>query len=384
MELFTLKYMGSKSSMLRNGLGELLTEQIPLKGRFFDLFCGSGSVSGHVAQQFNIPVFAGDLQKYAVILAAAQVEQTLSFSPSTVWKNWQRKAVNFLSDHFQTLEAASRLSKLAGSSCEMRNTVSLARKFCNGLPNLFALSRAYGGYYYSPLQAMHLDALRFAVPRKHSTAALAALISAASSCAAAPGHTAQPFGTKDSALPHLASAWVKNLVMCAQREFERNATRAAKQKGIALQLDAALLTEKMMEGDMAFIDPPYSEVQYSRFYHVLEAIALGCVGEVSGSGRYVSILHRPQSKFCRSSQSTEAFEHLMRKVASTGADALVTFPAGDTSNGLSGSRVEEISHAFFRVKKRKIASTFSTLGGNSIQRSARQSTTELVLHLVRK
>jgi len=376
--------MGSKSAMLRNGLGELLSEQVPVKSRFFDLFCGSGSVAGHVAQQFDIPVIAGDLQKYAVVLAAAQVEQTVTFSSNSVWTSWQRKANVWLGDNLQSLEVACQMSDLSGSVCEMRRTVSLARDFCGGLSSAFSLSRAYGGYYYSPLQAMYLDALRFTLPRKHSVAALAALISASSTCAAAPGHTAQPFGTKDSALPHLATAWLKDLPLCTQKEFEKNSTKIAKRKGSALQNDAETLTEKMRDGDIAFIDPPYSEVQYSRFYHVLEAIALGCAGEVSGSGRYVSILQRPQSKFSRTTQSSNAFEELMRRVSASGADALVTFPAGNASNGLSGLRVEEISDKYFCVKKRKITSTFSTLGGNAISRSARQSTTELILHLVQK
>jgi adenine-specific DNA-methyltransferase len=379
-----VKYMGSKTAMLRNGLGELLNEQVPGKSRFFDLFCGSGSVAGHVAQQFAVPVFAGDLQKYAVVLAAAQVEQILIFCSRSVWSQWQQNAFSWLGKNIGILELALKLSKLEGSSCSMRNTVGRAREFCGELPAVFELSRAYGGYYYSPFQAMHLDALRFSLPKKNSTAALAALISAASTCAASPGHTAQPFGTKDSALPHLAAAWLKDLTASVQKEFEKNSSRIAKLKGTALQSDAIRLTEKMKEGDIAFIDPPYSEVQYSRFYHVLEAIALGTVGEVSGSGRYVPLLQRPQSKFCRSTQSISAFEELMQKVAASGADALVTFPAGRASNGLSGTRVEEISDEYFRVKKRKITSTFSTLGGNAILRSARQATTELVLHLVKK
>lgn len=384
MEFFTLKYMGSKSAMLRNGLGELLSEQVPIKKRFFDLFCGSGSVAGYVAQEFEIPVFAGDLQKYAVVLAAAQVEQTTAFSSTEAWSKWDACATNWLIDNLRNFNTVIELSKLSGFTSDMRPIVFYAREFCSELPKIFELSKAYGGYYYSPMQAVYLDALRSTLPSIYSTAALAALISASSTCAAAPGHTAQPFSTTDSALPHLALAWSKDLVLCTQKEFERNSTKSAKKKGKAIQKDALTLTKKMCEGDLAFIDPPYSEVQYSRFYHVLEAVALGFAGEVSGSGRYVSICQRPQSKFSRPSQSTEALDELMKEVSESGADALVTFPAGPASNGLSGSSVEEISDKYFHVKKRKIASTFSTLGGKAISRGGRQSTTELVLHLVQK
>ena len=52
------------------------------------------------------------------------------------------------------------------------------------------------------------------------------------------------------------------------------------------------------------------------------------------------------------------------------------------SNGLSGTLVEAISDQYFCVRTRKVASTFSTLGGNAVLRTARQNATELILHLV--
>ncbi len=376
-----VKYMGSKRSMLRNGLGELLTTLVPKVDNFFDLFCGSGAVAGYVAQKFSIPVCAGDLQQYAVVLAAAQVEQTESFDASLAVEKWLSASSNWLKEATEGFLLPDELPATSASTEAWRSAVYSAREYCSKLPGTFPLARAYGGYYFSPIQALAIDALRKSLPPECETPALAALIDAASNCAAAPGHTAQPFSTKESALPHLAQAWSKNIVSASTILLERNAATMAKTRGKAVQSDALALTEELGENDIAFIDPPYSEVQYSRFYHVLEAIAAGTINEVKGIGRYPELQLRPQSQFSLISQSAEAFNDLMIGVAASGAQAIVTFPSGDASNGLSGRLVEEISSQYFHVRTRKISSLFSTLGGNSVSRNARSSATELVLHL---
>lgn len=373
--------MGSKRAMLRNGLGELLEEVVPKKARFFDLFCGAGSVSGHVASRYQIPVHASDLQTYAVALTASQVEQTIPFVADDVGNSWLAKSTVWLSAQSEIWKSANCLVPPDSSFDSWRNAVARAREFCAELPTDFPIARAYGGYYYSPTQAMTIDALRSCLPMNHRTAALAALIDAGSNCAAAPGHTAQPFSTKDSALPHLATAWARNVSKYCFDAFLRNASIAAKVGGRALNVDALEFTLKLDECDIAFIDPPYSEVQYSRFYHVLESISVAYVGDVSGIGRYPAISMRPQSKFSRLTQSAEAFDQLMIGVAASGAEAIVTFPAHDASNGLSGELVEAISSQYFKVKTRKFTSLFSTLGGNAVDRHARKKATELVLHL---
>jgi adenine-specific DNA methylase len=82
-----MKYMGSKRSMLQNGLGELLKREINGAARFVDLFTGSASVAGHVAKNFDVPVLASDLQSYSVALANAIISRR---KISSVRKNMER------------------------------------------------------------------------------------------------------------------------------------------------------------------------------------------------------------------------------------------------------------------------------------------------------
>ncbi|GMU31942.1 MAG: hypothetical protein AMXMBFR19_22790 [Chthonomonadaceae bacterium] len=135
----------------------------------------------------------------------------------------------------------------------------------------------------------------------------------------------------------------------------------------------------MGEKDVAFVDPPYSGVHYSRFYHVLETVAQGRFVRAEGVGRYPDRSERPQSDFSVRAKSNAALESLLKELAGRGTTTIITYPAQACSNGLSGTTVEEIASALFKVKKIGNASTFSTLGGNGTQRAARMKVNELIL-----
>lgn len=323
---------------------------------------------------------ACDLQEYAVTLTRAAIARTGACNPDEIWGGWFERARDWLSEDPKTIQAIN----LAGKASKSRRTnvawVKAAREVCSSLGERYSLARAYGGYYYSPSQAVTIEALR-ATADTTDTASLAALITASSRCAAAPGHTAQPFSTTETSLPHLLDAWRRHVLEECYQALRRIASLKSRQKGEAIVGDAFDMTPALNPADLVFVDPPYSEVQYSRFYHVLEAVCRGGVSSVSGIGRYPPLAERPQSKYCRTTTVVQEFDRLMLGIAVSGADALVTFPAGESSNGLSGTLVEALSKQYFRVKSKKVASVFSTLGGNTTIRSARQGTTELILHL---
>lgn len=377
-----MKYMGSKRSMLGNGLGELLLASVPGKNRFVDLFCGSAAVSSHVARTIPVETLAFDLQHYAVMLAESTLGKTACIRPDRLWKNWTIRANRFLSN--ENYAEACSIAQLAQTNnyVEAVSQIEYARKFCHELGLRFPIARAYGGYYFSPKQAMLIDAFRATVPSKLSRApAVAALISAASRCSASPGHTAQPFSPTATALPHLKDAWKRDVVEYINSAFVSACGSTALRAGKASIADAVVATTMLRDDDIVFIDPPYSEVQYSRFYHVLESIAIGTVGDVSGVGRYPALTLRPQSRFSKLTESIDEFDRLMIGVASSGAEAIVTFPDDEASNGLSGLIVEALSDQYFQIQRRKISSSFSTLGGNTRSRAARKQATELLLHL---
>ncbi len=377
-----IKYMGSKRSMLSNGLGDLLEHEISRSKRFFDLFAGSGAVATHVAGRYDIPVFAYDLQAYSVVLASAVLNRNEEIDGRTLWNTWFARARKL-----KRTVRSKHVKKIT------KESVRRARIWCDGKRQL-PITRAYGGHYFSPDQAIWIDCLRATLPRDkiRRRLALASLIEGASHCVAAPGHTAQPFQPTKTAKKFLAEAWKKNVARYTRAALIRISATSSRKLGEAEVLDAHVASRKMKSGDLAFIDPPYSGVHYSRFYHVLESIARGRCGPVSGVGRYPAAETRPRSRYSLSSESETALDELFKRIAARKAKAIVTFPDHECSNGLSGVAVRKIARKHFKVREMTVSSRFSTLGGNGIKidtegargRDARHQANELILVLTSK
>jgi adenine-specific DNA-methyltransferase len=376
-----MKYMGSKRWMLQNGLGELLAASGQDAKRFVDLFSGSGAVATHVARNFPIPVLAVDLQLYSSVLTGAIVQRQSELPWEGLWTNWYKSASGIVGSY-----RPPRAEKLT------RNVVEELRDWCEGREGL-PMTRAYGGHYFSPTQGVWLDALRNSLPEEEPgrTVALAALIQAASRCAASPGHTAQPFQPTKSAKRFISEAWNKDIAAATKTSLVELSKAFAQKTGSVLIGDANAAADTIKSDDLVFLDPPYSGVHYSRFYHVLESIACGSTGPVSGTGRYPDQALRPRSLYSLKGKSADALSQLFSKISVKGASAILTFPAHNCSNGLSGNLVLKLAQDHFQVQEKRVKSKFSTLGGTKDAkdtlgkgRAARQSAWELILSLIPK
>lgn len=365
--------------MLGNGLGEALGRSLGDAKRVLDLFTGSAAVAWYVAERHGKEVLASDLQKYSAVLAASIIERTAPITDRNWVDSWMRRARGRVSAHKQwkdikNLQAS--LGKILVSEAALNaRSIEFDAKF--------PLSKAYGGYYFSPWQSTWIDALRASLPESEDlkNIALAALIQAASRCAASPGHTAQPFKPNETAGPFLVEAWQRDLPAIVRTRIDDIAPRKAGKKGRAYCMDASELAETARPGDLVFLDPPYSGVHYSRFYHVLEGVARGEVGDVSGAGRYPGRSERPDSDFSKLTTSRRALNDLLAILARKNASVIITFPAGKASNGLSGDDVRALAADHFRIEEAKVSSRFSTLGGDLKHRAARQQADELILTL---
>lgn len=216
--------------------------------------------------------------------------------------------------------------------------------------------------------------------------ALAALIDAASQSAAAPGHTAQPFQPTRGAKKYLETSWRIDLPSKVELGLKTLASIHAIQIGASKVADANKAAQQVREGDLVFLDPPYSGVHYSRFYHVLETIARMECGEVSGVGRYPPPNERPRSSYSMKGEAVEALDDLLATIADSGGKAIITFPDHECSNGLSGETIVDMSDEYFRINIKEVDSKFSTLGGNVLPagkagRGGRQYRSELILVL---
>ena len=369
-----MKYMGSKKSMLLNGLGRVLEHELKTATRFVDLFSGSGAVAIHVAVNYPLEVISNDLQEYSAILAGSVIERQSIINSDSIWNKWENDA----------LDIARKYNYPEFDRITQKN-VSIYRIWCSQ-QNELTITKAYGGHYLSPKQSVTLDSLLQAIPQGEpiGKAAKAALIHTASTCVASPGHTAQPFQPTRTLKPFIKLAWDQDVLTITKQNLKTICSMCAMSKGKALIADANAITDQINQTDVVFIDPPYSGVHYSRFYHVFETIARGYCGEVAGAGRYPVPEMRPKSKYSLSGQSDIALDSLLSAISLKGATVILTFPKHKCSNGLSGRKVKNIAKKYFKIDESSVKSSFSTLGGAGIKnngRKARKRANELILIL---
>lgn len=373
-----MKYMGSKRTMLKNGLGKLLIQQAQTAERVVDLFTGAGYVAWHIAENTDKTVLAVDLQTYATILAEAIIGRTSVINPISLKKAWLRKVIDDRDKSPLWREA----NHVKGDGITAKEWVDKSRELCKKPSDIGPIWNAYGGHYFSPAQALTFDYLLANLPNQEPerTVCRAACISAATECVASPGHTAQPFQPTDSAGPFIVEAWNRDPILYCQKALEAICPRHAQTEGDAVNVDALEIAKELKENDLVFIDPPYSNVQYSRFYHVIETIANDQKYiSVSGAGRYPSIHERPQSEFSNISQSKKALGELLKTLGIRGCKIIFTFPSGYASNGLSGEYIKRVASEWFCVEDHStVEGQFSTLGGNNLQRDARKKSSEII------
>ena len=367
--------------MLQNGLGNTLITEAGSASRIIDLFCGAGYVSWFAATHLRKLVISCDLQKYAVTLAGSVVKRTKPVNAQDLKKLWLSRALKTR----HQLKSWKESKKLDTAGYSTKLWQQYAQELCssNTVPYPPLIWQHYGGHYLSPTQALSFDAMLRTLPENDELRdlCLAAVIIAASHCVASPGHTAQPFKATQTGGPHLREAWLRDPFHYVRKALDKLCPLHASKQGSAFVADANEVAEKLNPDDVVFIDPPYSAVQYSRFYHVLETIARGECNRVEGVGRYPPLEERPSSLYSQKAQSEQAISSLLRILSKNKCKVILTFPKDECSNGLSGYKIEGIARQFFRVKNKSVRSKFSTLGGNKTNRAAKKISEEVIFVL---
>jgi adenine-specific DNA-methyltransferase len=376
-----MKYMGSKAAMLKVGLGSLLLREVTNRDRFVDLFSGSAVVASTLAVSYPTEVVAVDTQAYSGVLAGAVLERTDPISIDVVSEWLERAKLRRIRHGVRSYAAGEPLTRSAALN---------ERELASSLGSSGWVTRAYAGHYFSLQQTLEIDSLIESIedaPKESKIVLLAAVLEACSSAAAAPGHTAQPFQPSERLLPHISSAWSRSVSTLAEKSAIRIASIHAQRTGLAVVDDAQHFAEEFVRSsDLVFCDPPYSEVQYSRFYHVLEGIARGGWEELQGAGRAPALRDRFTSDFSSRRNSSRAFRDLFRALADAGSTVVLTFPNHACSNGQSAASLEAFAAEFFAVERLTISVPHSSLGGaratdSKSSRSARRNVEEMVLTL---
>jgi adenine-specific DNA-methyltransferase len=213
----------------------------------------------------------------------------------------------------------------------------------------------YANVYFGLRQAIELDSLRAAIAdlsgrraavRRRQVHYLSALIHAASVTTSGTSHFAQPRHlTKDSELRAMAERRridvFEKVVACSRELLEVVAATAHRDGNQCFSGDYRSLIGGRngdvrfsfpAEIDLVYLDPPYTADNYSRFYHVLEVLALYDYPELEADrsgrilrGRYPKIESRFLSGFCRRNDVESEFRHVVNAAAGSRAKLVISY-----------------------------------------------------------
>ena len=377
-----IHYLGSKLRVVTEVVAAI-DEVDPSKGAVLDLFAGSGTVSRALAG--GRKVFSNDIQEYSRVVSSALLAPNMP--DARILEAFQER----LDDHFDFQrevadaitplvehEAAAIQAALRGEPeliCDLLDHGSLLALELNvspptasavvqpleesfrrlkrlglaGSAQATAL-RYFGGAYFSYSQAAELDVLSRVIdsfgPERRDTL-LAALLSTASDVVNTVGKQfAQPIRprSKDgSPKRHLIAKITRDRAIGPRsvylRWLERYAALSSSGLGhLAIRADYVSALEQL-KGDIAVVyaDPPYTRDHNSRFYHVLETLALrdnpriavnaGAIQGALSRGLYRESRH--QSPFCIKSQVQAAFSAMFAGATTAGASLVLSYSPFD-------------------------------------------------------
>ncbi|HJW09573.1 MAG TPA: DNA adenine methylase [Holophagaceae bacterium] len=231
-----IKYLGSKRTLL-----PLLVETIQQLGAprsALDLFSGTSRV-GHALKRAGLQVRANDHNAYAAALARCYVQADA--------ETHARKAAKLIAE-FNALP---------------------------GKPGWFTETYCERSRFFQPRNGARIDAIRDAIEAKGLAPELEAVVLVSLMEAA----------DRVDSTTGLQMAYLKQWAPRAGRDLELRLPdllpRSAHGKGSAHQLEA-LDAARLLEADVAYLDPPYNQHKYVGNYHIWESLTLWDKPEVYG------------------------------------------------------------------------------------------------------
>lgn len=395
-----ITYMGTKR-VLASAVSDVIRHTQP--GTMLDAFsgmCSVGQAVGVSRQIWNndIQVFASDVAR---ALFVSRIPPLSPVSCGDLHYERFKLQRDLLSRNFKASLAAEEdmvdarsFSSFIARMGKLKQTLAREVGQCRlRSPHLFATT--YSGTFFGIKQAIEIDAVIAALRNARSTRRICAddlrwsnvalgrtLLKIANST----GHFAQYLKPKEgSYLRYLAlrrrSLWaewlssISALSPVGEADWRRR-NRVFNQDSLAL---IPRLARNKADVSVIYADPPYTDDQYSRFYHVLETLCLYDYPQVTGAG-----LYRPgrfQTPFSLKAKAASALFRLIVAASRTGADFVLSYP----TNGLANKAGADISGMLRKYFKRveiscSMPHRHSTFGAS---KGPSQATTIELIYLAR-
>jgi len=288
--IYVTRYMGAKYKLLEL-IVPVIEELLKPGETLIDLMAGTHAV-GYALKSRNL-IVANDIQYYSEIFGRALISN--------------KSCLNLRS------QCAKDFSDL---------------KPQNFLNSWFV--KTYGDTYFSKAQCAEIAAIRSQISEIGNRDAkylyLSVLANAMSLCQSSSGHFAQYFPKDHPRLKSLRamSVFKEFMQRCEEIEvidgrFQNLVTR--------MEVSEIFNTKQVLDvapaGSLAYLDPPYSSAQYSRYYHLLETVFLDDSPEVNFKGLYRGDRH--QSDFCSPKNVRSAFERVIQQSSNRNWNLVISY-----------------------------------------------------------
>lgn len=379
-----IRYIGIKTKLL-DKIDSVISNEIS-RGCILDLFSGSTIVSQKLMDRYVIYTNDIQKYSYVVSKAAVEINPNFDYTSinihdiinssyfkenmnylSNVWRKplaYEQKLVEQLNSDIDNMEALINFKDYYEKAPYVfnycNNTLSCfsdmeeiySKKHYENLKNnkdknyymLFTLN--YAMPYFSLSQAVFIDSYRYAIDKLLLTGEisdneyyiyLALLIYLLNNIVTSVGdHFAQPQQFKVSDEKKLKKEIVKivkkkslNIAACLEsKAYEFNNIDAKNKSGNNLSFcddyRVVLKNESVVKNvDLIYIDPPYTNAHYSRFYHILETLVNYDYPELEFFGRYRN--DRFQSPFCIKSEALKEFDYMISECAKLKKIILISY-----------------------------------------------------------
>lgn len=355
MENFTvLNYQGSKNN-LSSFIQKNIEPYIQDGKAIFDIFSGSAAVSNLFRD--NYQVFANDAEYYASIIAdailnpaeiesAATLLQTLNAEYTAAINAQITPVLCFITaeQHFLESDNHAELLQLYHTYPTVWNNQyseitkgPLTVESLKSLKDYYLFTTYYASNYYGIKQALDIDCLIKIINTcflPYRNALLSCLFYAMKEAVfSKDGHMAQPLSLEKNQTRLLAQRQ-KSIYELFLKKFKEYISIplskfSGKNKVFHSNFEELLKEELFSNVGLVYADPPYTDMQYSRYYHLLNVAAnYDYPALTTSKNGYTKGLYtegRFQSKLSQRSSARQALEHLIQFCARTHTNLAISY-----------------------------------------------------------
>lgn len=278
-----MRYIGNKTRLL-DKIQQLIKEKNITGEVFCDLFSGTGSVGDYFKSTKTI--IANDYLTYASILAKGKLYN----KSKPLFENFEKKYNLTPFEYFN------------GKKYQYENNYFVTNNY----------SPKGGRQFLTESNSIQIDGIRLELETlyKNQTFNDSEYFYLLASLLESVTKFSNTTGTYEAFLKHWDSRAIKDFVLYELEFNDTNISNNLKNINKVYQKDANTLIREI-NGDILYIDPPYTSTEYSSAYHLLESIAKYHFPEIKGiTGRPVD---RQNSNFTRKQSALLAFEDLIRQ-----------------------------------------------------------------------